>query len=92
MKIEEKSACILLDAAETIRDRKDKYGNAQDNFTHIAAIWNEIFQTKIFDAEKVAIAMIGLKIARMKQTPGLRDSLIDICGYAALIEDLHDER
>lgn len=84
-----------LDLAKqyTSKDRNSAYGEPEDNFNNIAALWNAYAYAKYnenvrdtdwgFDATDVAIMNILLKVARLATNPSHKDSWIDIAGYAA---------
>lgn len=74
----------ILRVAETIvtGDREEQYGSPEDNFTVIAELWNAAFGTQL-QADDVAIALILLKVARVRSGNGGEDSWVDIAGYAA---------
>ena len=73
----------LAEAANIIQGQRDvQYGGPEDNFSRIAKIWSVIFEKDI-TAEDVAMAMIGLKVARYASKSGYQpDTWIDIAGYA----------
>jgi hypothetical protein len=73
----------LREAARIINgDRNKQYGGPEENFTNIAKIWSVIFQRE-FTTEDVAMAMIGMKLARFVSNYGFQpDTWIDIAGYA----------
>jgi hypothetical protein len=73
----------LREAARLINgDRNGQYGTPQENFTNIAKVWSVIFQRE-FTTEDVAMAMIGMKLARFVSKAGFQpDTWIDIAGYA----------
>lgn len=79
----------LLREAERITssDRNKSYGPAEDNFTHIADMWQVYLRAQGYDVElhnyDVAQMMILLKVARLATNPLHADSMIDIAGYAA---------
>ena len=75
---------ILVDAYNIINDREAEYGSADKSFNDIAQIWSLILGTKVFGTD-VALCMIGLKLVRSTNKI-TKDSLIDICGYASLVE------
>lgn len=82
----------LEEAANLIvGDREEDYGPPQVNFQRIADIFNIILPGKNFTAPDVALAMIGLKIARAAQGYK-RDTYIDIAGYAALYIELSENQ
>lgn len=75
----------ILERAEFITngDRDKQYGQPEDNFNTVAALWSAYLGDDI-GPEDVAIMMILFKIARLKggfYQPA--DSWIDIAGYAA---------
>lgn len=74
---------MLAEAANIIAGQRDvQYGGPEDNFSRIAKIWSVIFEKEI-TAEEVAMAMVGLKIARYASKSGFQpDTWIDIAGYA----------
>jgi len=86
---------ILEEAQEIIYgDREQTYGAPGKNLENIANLWEMYLRGKgiihedcdgLF-AQDVALMMVLMKTARLINTPDHRDSLVDICGYAALIE------
>lgn len=83
----------ILKEANTIiyGDREKTYGHPAKNLKTIAKMWNAYLDAKTTDrgelnAKDVASMMVLLKTARLANDPSHRDSLVDICGYAALIE------
>lgn len=83
---------IMSESEQLINgDRAKDYGDPNENFGRIAGLWNAQFANKLaqpFTAQDVACALIHLKMSRLANTPGHRDTLIDICGYAALSGEL----
>jgi hypothetical protein len=75
---------MLDDAASIIVGARDaQYGGPEENFTRIAKIWSVIFEKEI-TPEDVAMAMVGLKVARYAAKSGFQpDTWTDIAGYAA---------
>lgn len=73
----------LREAARIINgDRNKQYGGPEENFTRIAKIWSVIFERE-FTPEEVAMAMVGVKLARFVSKAGFQpDTWIDIAGYA----------
>lgn len=73
----------LREAAHLINgDRNGQYGTPQENFTNIAKIWSVILERE-FTTEDVAMAMIGMKLARFISKSGFQpDTWVDIAGYA----------
>jgi hypothetical protein len=85
----EQSGETVLHEAERIiyGDREKTYGSPSKNLQVIAEMWNAYLGNEVcLTAQDVCVMMILLKAARLKNTPGHRDSVVDICGYAALME------
>jgi hypothetical protein len=90
---------ILEEAQEIIYgDREQTYGSPAKNLQLIANLWENYLHGKglwkedspgLF-AEDIALMMVLMKIARLVNTPDHRDSLVDICGYTALIERIKE--
>jgi len=92
----------LAAAEATVKDREEHYGNPQQNFERIAALWNVILAGKLYkdthsqllnfscqiSAADVAMMMIGIKLARLIETPDHQDSAVDLAGYAALLQEI----
>jgi hypothetical protein len=81
----------VLKEANTIiyGDREKTYGHPSKNLDTIAKMWNAYFNAigkRDLNSKDVASLMILLKTARLANDPTHRDSVVDICGYAALIE------
>lgn len=84
---------ILEEAAGLVDgDRQAVYGDATVNHQRIANLWNARFAEKMtvpFTAAEVACAMRLVKEARLMQTPGHADSLVDIAAYAEVEARIH---
>lgn len=81
---------VLDEAKEIIYgDRERTYGKPSKNLDAIAQMWNAYLEsagTRELNARDVACLMVLLKTARLANDTSHRDSVVDICGYAALIE------
>lgn len=78
-------------------ERAAVYGDVLDDHGRTAELWNALFRHKLkdgeqFQAEDVSAAMRMLKESRLQQTPGHRDSLVDIVGYCLTQEKAALER
>lgn len=75
----------LREAARIIAgDRDTQYGAPEDNLGRIAKIWSVIFGINV-TAQDVAMAMVGLKMARyVNKAEFQQDTWIDIAGYAGI--------
>ena len=71
-------------------DREKTYGHPSKNLKTIAVMWNAYLNAKKdeeeINAKDVAALMMLVKVARFANDPTHRDNLVDICGYAALVE------
>lgn len=69
------------------KDRNSSYGEPEDNFQHIADLWNAQFKLRrgefAFSPFDVAIMMALMKVARTRTSPDNMDNLIDGAGYLA---------
>jgi hypothetical protein len=83
---------ILTEAAAIVDgDRERAYGDPGRNLRAIANLWDSYLLARGWSGQglttdDVALMMVLLKVARLANQPGHRDSLVDICGYARLIE------
>lgn len=66
-------------------DREATYGEPSKNLLMIANLWSAYLGTKL-TATQVCDMMILLKVARLKNSPQHRDSMVDIVGYTLLKE------
>lgn len=76
--------------------RQSDYGHPLDNHERIAAFWTARLRDKLLPGEVIephdAAALMRLvKEARLMETPGHLDSLVDICGYADVEALIHEE-
>lgn len=83
----------LLQEAMSIthHDRNANYGNPEDNFQHIADLWNTYLainkqRTEISSGD-VAVMNSLIKVARLGNNINHHDSAVDIAGYAACLSD-----
>lgn len=84
---------VLEEAKEIIYgDREKTYGHPSKNLRNIGLYWQTYLEAKgvqfqnYLTPQDVSVMMILLKCARLANDPTHRDSVVDICGYAALIE------
>ncbi len=90
---------ILEEAQEIIHgDRNRDYGHPLDNHECTGGMMSWYLKRKYpggkwtLDAEDVCVFNILQKVSRLANTPGHRDSLMDIAGYAGNVEMVIDER
>lgn len=73
---------LLEDALARVTSCDDKRGAPEDSFKVIAAMWSAYLGHEVTPHD-VAACMALLKVARIKTSPGDRDSWLDLAGYAA---------
>lgn len=79
---------ILEEAAVVINGpRREAYGPLKESYGRIAAMWSVLLRTPV-TAAQVAQCMIALKLVRESHSHS-RDNAVDICGYAAPLEELN---
>lgn len=82
-----KSESVLQEAERIINgERRTDYGPAEESFNEIAGLWSVVIGVTV-TPEQVALCMIMLKISRYLEG-SQRDSVVDLCGYAGLLEVL----
>lgn len=81
-----------LDAAKKIicGERQGTYGKPEDSFGVISKLWSAYTGNDISPSD-VANMMILLKIARNSSGVYKDDNWIDICGYAAIGNELQNK-
>ena len=81
---------VLDDAKATIGERGQDYGDEiENNFDRISALFHNATGHGLTAAE-VAIFMVCLKLARIRQAPFKRDSYIDAVAYLAFAAELNE--
>lgn len=82
---------ILKEARELVDgSRQDSYGHPAENFARAAVMISAVLDTDV-SPEQVALIMCCIKISRQIGQPD-RDNLVDLCGYAHIMQVLEDER
>ena len=78
---------VLTDAAELIGERGKDYGGIEDNFYNIARIY-ETMTGEDTTLHHVALMLVAVKIARMRQSPYKADNYLDAINYLAFAHEL----
>jgi hypothetical protein len=78
---------FLKHVANVIAERSVQYGDASSSMAAIAARWSATLGREITPAQ-VVLCLLDLKLARLAHDPAHEDSVVDVCGYAALLRDL----
>lgn len=80
----------LEQALKLVRgDRGRDYGRPRDDYGRTAKLWSAYLGVPV-TAEQAAVCMILVKVSRLAHSPGHADSIVDIAGYAAVVEDCAD--
>ena len=82
---------FLEKVAAVLDDRGAGYGNPVDTLDDIARRWSMTLGTEV-SPEQVAMCMIELKLVRLQRTSGHLDSVADIAGYAACLNEVMEAR
>lgn len=89
-------ASVLEEAGRVVEGpRQGDYGHPYESFRRIANLWTAFLDTdlkKPLTEDDVAQMMMLLKQSRLKNTPGHRDSMVDIAGWLRGLEMVHEER
>lgn len=88
------AADLLREALAAVTGpRREVYGNPEDNFATIAALWRAYWYRRCkagahytdFTPTDVGLMMSLVKVARLAQTPDHHDSAADLAGFAGCI-------
>lgn len=81
---------VLDEAKATIGERGRDYGEIEMNFDRIASLFNQLSAENGAKLQPydVAMLMVCLKLSRIRQSPGKRDSYVDLINYAAFACEL----
>jgi hypothetical protein len=82
---------MLSRAARVVEQRGKHYGDVRQNLGRIAARWSLVVGVPV-TPEQVAVMMIDLKLARLAESPHHADSILDVAGYAELLDRLRQGR
>ena len=70
-------------------DRGEAYGHPAKKYELMAKIWSTILEKEI-TPQQVILCMLGVKLTR-EIIRHKRDNLVDLAGYALLLQQLSDE-
>jgi hypothetical protein len=84
---------ILKQAADALEERGKTYGSPYLDFSRTAKLWSVIID-KDLKPEQVALCLALVKVARLCNAKDFfhEDSVVDLAGYAACLEDVHKWR
>ena len=90
MEKKEGEKSILAEAEEIVNgSRKSDYGDANESFIRIATI-SSVMTGKELSPEDCCAVMMAVKLVR-ESFNHKRDNLVDLCGYAELMNRLKGE-
>ena len=80
---------FLGHAAAVVRDRRRVHGEPLDLFERVAVRWGQVLGIRVTPAQ-VILCMAELKLARLGGNPGHTDSITDLAGYAAILQEIQE--
>ncbi len=78
---------LLEEATRTLAERGENYGSPQPVFENAAKRWSLTLGMDV-SADQVITCLIDLKLARLNSNPSHRDSILDVAGYAAILNEI----
>ncbi|GAB4119017.1 MAG: hypothetical protein Kow00104_01150 [Rhodothalassiaceae bacterium] len=78
---------MLKHAATVIAERRKIYGDPVASMAKVAKRWSITLGRTVTPAE-VVLCLIDLKLARLAHDPKHADSILDVAGYAALLQEI----
>lgn len=78
---------ILDEVKAIIGERGEDYGGVENNFENIARIYSTVAGIEM-QSWDIALVMVCVKLARIRQSPLKRDNYIDMIAYAAFAAEL----
>jgi uncharacterized protein DUF6378 len=78
---------LLLQAAKIVKERHAAYGHSKTMMASVARRWSETLGQTV-TPEEVVLCLIDLKLVRLAHNPQHRDSILDVAGYAAVLDEV----
>jgi hypothetical protein len=79
---------MLQHVAGIIAERGAVYGNAATSMASVAARWSITLGHPVTSAQ-VVLCLIDLKLTRLQHSPTHQDSVCDLAGYAAVLQEVN---
>jgi hypothetical protein len=79
---------MLDHVAGIIAERDAAYGDAATSMATVAARWSITLGRPVTPAQ-VVLCLIDLKLTRLQHNPKHQDSLCDLAGYAAVLQEVN---
>ena len=80
---------LLSHGASIVRDRMERYGNPKNNMENFATRISLVLGVRCSAAQAAKI-LIELKSSRLDYDIDNMDSLVDLAGYAAVLQETKD--
>lgn len=78
---------MLQQAASVVAERRKIYGDPAASMAVVAKRWSITLGRAVTPAE-VVLCLIDLKLARLGHDPKHQDSILDVAGYAAVLQEI----
>ena len=78
---------MLKQAAGIVAERRTTYGDPAASMAVVARRWSITLGRTVTPPE-VVLCLIDLKLTRLGHDPGHQDSILDVAGYAAILQEL----
>jgi len=78
---------MLREAAAIVAGRQRTYGDPKVFMTTLAQRWSTTLGQPITPAQ-VVVCLIDLKVTRLAHDPKHQDSICDLAGYAAILQEV----
>lgn len=78
---------VLRKALLTVESRGKDYGTPYARYASLARLWSTLLGVHV-TAEQVVRCLIALKLDRLSETPDHEDSILDIAGYAWVLDEV----
>jgi hypothetical protein len=79
---------MLKRAASIVSGRRESYGDPADFMRALARRWSITLGKPVTSAE-VVLCLIDLKLCRLQNDPKHQDSICDLAGYSAILQELN---
>ena len=79
---------MLKHVAGIIAERGAAYGDAATSMATVAARWSITLGRTVTPAQ-VVLCLIDLKLVRLAHNPKHQDSVCDLAGYAAVLQEVN---
>ena len=79
---------MLQHVAGILADRGAVYGDAATSMAAVAARWSITLGHPVTPAQ-VVLCLIDLKLTRLQHNPRHEDSVCDLAGYAAVLQEVN---